>query len=68
MQQVIMPVRGDDFCVPCQDAPCSGVRLIGEILGELLGTIDSRQRQNMYDVSGPFRLTTASGRTQRDGR
>ena len=64
MQQATMPVRVDDFCVRCQDDPCSGVRSIGEILGELLGTIDSRQRQNVYDVSGPFRLATASGRTK----
>ena len=68
MQQVIMPVGVDDFFVPCQDDPCSGVRSIGEILGELLGTIDSRQRQNVYDVSGPFRLATAPSRTKSAGR
>lgn len=68
MQQATLPVRGDDFCVSCQDDPCLGVRSIGEILGELLGTIDCRQRQNAYDVSGPFRLATAPGRTKSAGR
>ena len=61
MQQTTMPGRADAFCLPCQDDRYSGVRSIGEILGELLGTIDGRQRQNSHDVSGHFRLATASG-------
>ena len=68
MQPATTPVRVDDFCVRCQDDPCSGVRSIGEILGELLGTTDRGQRQNAYGVSGLFRLATASGRTESAGR
>ena len=68
MYQATMPIRDDEFCVSCPDDPCSGVRSIGEILGELLGTIDFRPRQNVCEVLGPFRLSTASGRANRIGR
>jgi hypothetical protein len=68
MRQTTMPLGGDDFCGPCQGDPCSGVRSIGEILGELLGTIDVRQRQTHYEVAGPFRFTTVAGRTLNLGR
>jgi hypothetical protein len=68
MRQVKTPFTVDDSCNQCQDDPCSGVRSIGEILGELLGTIDFQPRQNSYDVSGPFRFTAASGRVLSVGR
>ena len=68
MQQVTMPDRGHDSCLQCPDDPCSGVRSIGEILGELLGTIDFRQRQNVYHVSGPFRLAAPAGHAESVGR
>ena len=64
MQQTTMPGRADVFCLPSQDARYSGVRSIGEILGELLGTIDSPERQRSHDVLGPCRLATASGRIE----
>ena len=68
MRQAIMPHGVDDFRGPCDGDPCSGVRSIGEVLRELLGTIDCRQRRNVYDVSGPFRLAAASGRDESFGR
>ena len=68
MRQTTMPLIGDDFCGPCQGDPCSGVRSIGEILSELLGTIDGGERQTDYAIAGPFRLAAVAGGTTNIGR
>ncbi len=68
MRQTTMPPLGDDCRASRECDPCSGVRSIGEILSELLGTIDSGERQTDYAVAGPFRLAAVSGRTSIMGR
>jgi hypothetical protein len=68
MRQTTMPPVGDDFRAARECDPCVGVRSIGEIISELLGTIDVGERQTDYAVAGPFRLAAVSGRTTIMGR